>query len=107
MEQGQWTRCIEKARSHSTPVLHKYIAIYASQLIKDGFTAEALNLYTSNGVPAMTQNFNIYNQIALNIFSMNGMTNPDSYDVWIKLRQMLYELVRLLHFNVQNCKTHF
>lgn len=93
VEQGQWTRCIEKAKSHSAPVLHKYVAIYASHLIKDKLTIEALNLYTTHGVPAMPQNFNVYNQIAINIFSMPNISGPEHYDLWSQLRQMLYELV--------------
>ncbi|KAI4469975.1 hypothetical protein MML48_1g12569 [Holotrichia oblita] len=92
VEQGQWTRCIEKAKSHSAPVLHKYVAIYASHLIKDKFTLEAMNLYTAHGVPAMPQNFNVYNQMALNIFSMPNTSGPDSYNLWAQLRQILYEL---------------
>lgn len=52
-EQGQWLRCIEKAKSHSAPVLHKYVALYASHLLKDGFTVEALNLYKTHGTPAI------------------------------------------------------
>lgn len=93
VEQGQWTRCIEKAKSHSAPVLHKYVAIYASHLIKDRFIMEALNLYTAHGVPAIPQNFNVYNQIAINIFGMPNISGPDHYNLWAQLRQMLYELV--------------
>ncbi|XP_022904124.2 intraflagellar transport protein 172 homolog [Onthophagus taurus] len=92
VEQGQWARCIEKAKSHSAPVLHKYVALYASQLIKEGFIAEALKLYITYGVPAVTQNFNIYNQISVNIFSMTDTYDSESYELWKRLRQMLYEL---------------
>lgn len=33
-EQGQWDRCLEAASPHGPHVLHKYVALYASQLIK-------------------------------------------------------------------------
>ena len=92
-EQGQWIRCIEKAKSHSPGVMHKYVALYASHLLKDGVTLEALNLYTIHGVPALTQNFNVYNRIAINIFNMPNVSGPDNYNLWSQLRQILYELV--------------
>lgn len=92
-EQGQWTRCIDKAKSHSPGVMHKYVALYASHLLKDGVTLEALNLYTTYGVPALTQNFNVYNRIAINIFNMPNISGTDNYNLWSQLRQMLYELV--------------
>lgn len=33
-EQGQWDRCLESASPHGPQVLHKYVALYTSQLIK-------------------------------------------------------------------------
>lgn len=33
-EQGQWAKCLETAKPHGPQVLHKYIALYATQLIK-------------------------------------------------------------------------
>lgn len=32
--QGQYTKCLEMAKPHGDQVLHKYVALYASQLIK-------------------------------------------------------------------------
>lgn len=90
-EQGQWARCLEKAKSHSAPVLHKYVALNATQLLKDGYTLEALALYVNHGAPAMSQNFNIYTRIALDIFEMSGIS--DNYNVWAQLRRALFELV--------------
>lgn len=92
-EQGQWARCIEKAKAHNTPILHKYVALYAAKLLKDGFVVEALNLYSAHGAPAMPQNFNIYNHIATEIFGANDLSGPDNYGVWEQLRQMLQEIV--------------
>lgn len=92
-EQGQWLRCIEKAKTHSPPVLHKYIALYATHLLKDGFVIEALNLYNSYGTPAIAQNFNIYTRIATDIFGMPGISDQESLEVWVQTRQMLFELV--------------
>ncbi|KAJ8934987.1 hypothetical protein NQ314_013074 [Rhamnusium bicolor] len=89
-EQGQWARCIEKAKAHNTPILHKYVALYAAKLLKDGFVVEALNLYSTYGAPAMPQNFNIYNHIATEMFGTNDLSGSDSYSVWEQLRKMLF-----------------
>jgi hypothetical protein len=90
-EQGQWTRCIDKAKTHSAPILHKYVALYAAKLLKDGFIKEALSLYSTHGAPAMPQNFNIYNHIASEIFALPDISG--SFGIWEQLRQMLYEIV--------------
>ncbi|XP_017777562.1 PREDICTED: intraflagellar transport protein 172 homolog [Nicrophorus vespilloides] len=92
-EQGQWVRCIEKAKTFGGVVLYKYVAQYASQLLRDGFTLEALSLFLSHSAPPTPQNFNIYNRIAANIFSMPNISGPDHYNTWVQLRQMLLELV--------------
>ncbi|CAG9816108.1 unnamed protein product [Phaedon cochleariae] len=91
-EQGQWARCIEKAKAHNAPILHKYVALYAAKLLKDGFVLEALDLYATHGAPAMPQNFNIYNHIATEMFGFNDLGSPESYSVWENLRQMLLEI---------------
>ncbi|KAF2887801.1 hypothetical protein ILUMI_18372 [Ignelater luminosus] len=109
-EQGQWLRCIEKAKSHSAPVLHKYIALYASHLLKDGFTIEALNLYKTHGAPAIAQNFNIYTRIATDIFGMPGTSGPEHFDLWMELRQMLFDLNKNLQAAIDvpvQSKAHF
>ncbi|KAK9871476.1 hypothetical protein WA026_012850 [Henosepilachna vigintioctopunctata] len=95
-EQGQWNRCLEKAKTQNPPILHKYVALYAAKLLKDGFVKEALNLYCSHGAPAMPQNFNIYNHIASEMFSLPDLSGPESYNEWEKLRQMLFEITESL-----------
>lgn len=92
-EQGQWARCIEKAKAHNTPILHKYVALYAAKLLKDGFIQDALNLYATYGAPAMPQNFNIYNHIASELFASPDLVGSDAYAIWDKLRQVLFEIV--------------
>ncbi|XP_055687572.1 intraflagellar transport protein 172 homolog [Lutzomyia longipalpis] len=92
-EQGQWTRCIEKAKQHSSPILQKYLALYAAQLIRDGDCTAALNLYLSHGVTANAQNFNIYNRIAVECL---GLREPDGQSVWKNLRTFLHQLIQVL-----------
>lgn len=33
-EQGQWAKCLETAKPHGPQILHKYVALYATHLIK-------------------------------------------------------------------------
>ncbi|XP_056632969.1 intraflagellar transport protein 172 homolog [Diorhabda sublineata] len=109
-EQGQWTRCIEKAKSHSNPILHKYVALYAAKLLKDRLIIEALQLYYTHGAPAIPQNFNIYNHIATEMFGANFMSDPDSYATWEQLRQILFEINEHLENAVNvnaETKVHF
>ncbi|XP_025413024.1 intraflagellar transport protein 172 homolog isoform X3 [Sipha flava] len=90
--QGKWSKCLDVARSHGQVVLHKYIALYATDLIREGNAIEALNLYTQYGAPAFPQNFNIYRRIALDVFGKRGMEKEESYDIWAKLRDMFFKL---------------
>lgn len=89
-EQGQWIKCIEKAKTLNAPTLHKYIALYATQLLKEESAMQALNLYNKYGTPALPQNFNIYNRIASDILKSREVLD---YDSWSKLRQLLFDLV--------------
>lgn len=92
-EQGQWSRCIEKAKTHSTPVLHKYVALYAAQLLKDGFIQDVLTLYNTYGAPAIPQNFNIYNRLCSEVFAMPDISGAEGYGIWSQLRHILNEIV--------------
>lgn len=92
-EQGQWTRCIEKAKQNSSAILHKYLAMYAAQLIRDGDCTTALKLYLTYDTPAIPQNFNIYNRIAVECF---GLREPDVSHFWKDLRTFLYQVTQAL-----------
>lgn len=94
VEQGQWSKCLEKAKQHGSPTLHKYVALYAAQLLQSGNVLSALNLYTTYGAPALPQNLNIYNRIASYLFAMPN--TAEEYNLWDELRQMLYNLVGFL-----------
>ncbi|XP_026810375.1 intraflagellar transport protein 172 homolog isoform X2 [Rhopalosiphum maidis] len=91
--QGKWSKCLDVARPHGQVVLHKYIALYATDLLREGNAFEALNLYTQYDVPAFPQNFNIYRRIALDVFSKREMDKVESYDIWAKLRDMFFKLM--------------
>nr|CAD7263275.1 unnamed protein product [Timema shepardi] len=95
-EQNQWSRCLETASQHSQQVLHKYVALRSTQLIQEGFTLEALSLYSKYEAPLFPQNFNIYKRLAIDMFGMKGLSSPDSYTSWTQLRAMLLHLVSWL-----------
>lgn len=93
-EQEQWVRCLEKAKQHGGAVLHKYLALYAAQLIRDNDFVTALGLYLAHGAPPLPQNFNIYNRIALECFTMR---EPDGMAIWKDLRLFLFQVHQSLN----------
>ncbi|KAJ4427860.1 hypothetical protein ANN_23861 [Periplaneta americana] len=95
-EQGQWVKCLETAKQHGPQVLHKYVALYATQLIKDGYPLEALALYTKYDAPLYPQNYNIYKRIAMDMFNMPALDTPDAYSSWAQLRNILFSLTEAM-----------
>ncbi|XP_053566907.1 LOW QUALITY PROTEIN: intraflagellar transport protein 172 homolog [Bombina bombina] len=91
-ERGQWEKCIETAAKQSYKVLHKYIALFATHLIKEGHWDKALSLYVQHGAPSNAQNFNIYKRIFVEMVSADAMNNADVYRAWADLRDVLYNL---------------
>uniref|UniRef100_A0A672S0Q9 Intraflagellar transport protein 172 homolog n=1 Tax=Sinocyclocheilus grahami TaxID=75366 RepID=A0A672S0Q9_SINGR len=84
-ERGQW----EKWINTNFKVLHKYIALYATHLIKEGEAEKVLNLYTQHGVPAYSQNFNIYKRMFLELVSLRDRDCAEAYQMWANLRDIL------------------
>ncbi|VVC40970.1 Armadillo-type fold,Tetratricopeptide-like helical domain [Cinara cedri] len=105
--QGKWSKCLDVARPHGQVVLHKYVALYATDLLREGNAFEALNLYTQYGAPALPQNFNIYRRIALDVFGKRGMDQVECYDIWAKLRDMFFKLTENVNQTDSDCGTEF
>lgn len=95
-EQGQWTRCIEKARQFSETAMHKYLAQYATELIHSRKCVDALQLYIQYGAPIINQNLNIYYRITLDCFSL---TEKEGIRVWKDLRNFLFQLSQAMQSN--------
>lgn len=74
-------------------MMHKYLALYATQLIHDGDCVAALGLYLKHGAPASPQNYNIYLRITLECF---GQREPDGVNVWKDLRSFLFHLTQAI-----------
>uniref|UniRef100_A0A3Q0QW63 Intraflagellar transport 172 n=1 Tax=Amphilophus citrinellus TaxID=61819 RepID=A0A3Q0QW63_AMPCI len=54
-ERGQWEKCMETASRQNFQILHKYVALYATHLIKEEKAPKALQLYAQHGVPPNPQ----------------------------------------------------
>lgn len=93
-EQGQWLRCLDKAKQINAAVLQKYVALYAAQLIREGDCLTALSLYLTYGAPPLEANFNIYTRIAMDCFALREEQAKD--DQWRNLRDFLYKLMKSL-----------
>ncbi|BFY99323.1 hypothetical protein BsWGS_02362 [Bradybaena similaris] len=92
VERGEWSKCIQTAEQQSPKVLHKYLALYATHLIKNNNSLAALQLYAKYGTIANPQNFNIYKRIFMDILVRRDMSKPEAYRSWADLRDMMYDL---------------
>uniref|UniRef100_A0A2K5EYN7 Intraflagellar transport protein 172 homolog n=1 Tax=Aotus nancymaae TaxID=37293 RepID=A0A2K5EYN7_AOTNA len=92
VEQGQWDKCIETATKQNYKILHKYVALYATHLIREGSSAQALALYVQHGAPANPQNFGIYKRIFTDMVSSPGTNCAEAYHSWADLRDVLFNL---------------
>lgn len=54
-ESGDWDKCLELAEKQGGPVLAKYVALYAAELIKTNAPLSALGLFAKYGAPANPQ----------------------------------------------------
>ncbi|KAF7654055.1 hypothetical protein LDENG_00075250, partial [Lucifuga dentata] len=91
-ERGQWDKCLDTASKQNFKILHKYVALYATHLIKEGDTVKALQLYVQHGVPPNPQNFNIYKRLFLDLISLPGTEGPQCFRMWADLRNFLWQL---------------
>ncbi|KAJ7341442.1 hypothetical protein JRQ81_005540 [Phrynocephalus forsythii] len=92
MEREQWEKCLETAATQNYKVLHKYVALYATKLIREGSWDKALSLYIQHGVPANAQNFNIYKRLFVEMVNVPGMNRAEAYHSWADLREVLLGL---------------
>ncbi|XP_075772378.1 intraflagellar transport protein 172 homolog [Pelodiscus sinensis] len=91
-EREQWEKCLETAAKQNYKVLHKYAALYATHLIREGSFAQALSLYVQHGAPANPQNFNIYKRLFVELVNAPGMSSAEAYPGWASLRDVLFTL---------------
>ncbi|KAM3856962.1 intraflagellar transport protein 172 homolog [Vipera latastei] len=92
VERGQWEKCLETAAKQNYKVLHKYVALYATYLIRENCWDKVLSLYIQNGAPANVQNFNIYKRLFMEMVNAANMNRPEAYHSWADLRDVLFNL---------------
>ncbi|XP_062822761.1 intraflagellar transport protein 172 homolog isoform X1 [Anolis carolinensis] len=92
VEREQWEKCLETAAKQNYKVLHKYVALYATHLIREGSWEKALGLYVQHGAPANGQNFNIYKRLFVEMANASGMNSAEAYHRWADLRDLLFGL---------------
>ncbi|XP_060947369.1 intraflagellar transport protein 172 homolog [Limanda limanda] len=91
-KRGQWEKCLSTASKQNFKILHKYVALYATDLIKEGNAQKALQLYLQHGAPPNPQNFNIYKRLFLDLINLPDTDRPESYRMWADLRNFLMQL---------------
>ncbi|XP_058470061.1 intraflagellar transport protein 172 homolog [Solea solea] len=91
-ERGQWDKCLDTASKQNFKILHKYVALYATHLIKEEDAVKALQLYVQHGAPPNPQNFNIYKRLFLDFINLPDTNGPESYRMWADLRNFLLQL---------------
>jgi len=96
VEQGNWSKAIATASGHGPEVLHKYVAMHATQLIREGNPQTALQLYTKHGAPPYQANFNIYKRIGVDLFSAKQLDTAEAYNTWAELRDLYLGLLESL-----------
>ncbi|XP_069580919.1 intraflagellar transport protein 172 homolog [Brachyistius frenatus] len=92
VERGQWEKCLDTAAKQNFKILHKYVALYATHLIKEGDALKALQLYVLHGAPPNPQNFNIYKRLFLDLINLPDTDGPECYRTWADLRNFLLQL---------------
>ncbi|XP_053239953.1 intraflagellar transport protein 172 homolog isoform X3 [Podarcis raffonei] len=92
VEREQWEKCLETAAKQNYKVLHKYVALYATHLIREGCWDKALSLYVQHGAPSNAQNFNIYKRLFVEMVNVPGMNCAEAYHSWADLRDVLFNL---------------
>ncbi|VDN00883.1 unnamed protein product [Thelazia callipaeda] len=91
VEQGEWIKALETARQHKhQPLLDKYVALYAFQLIKDERFFEAIEVFEKFGASSNPNNFHIYQKLIEKVINGRDMNDAKVYTKWASLRNMLF-----------------
>jgi intraflagellar transport protein 172 len=88
-EQGQWNKCLERAK-HNAESLSKYMAKYVTHLIKSRLPRDALKVYMDYGTPCNREHFPLYR--ALGVLLLSDI-NMEDFDTWSEMRNMMFSVV--------------
>ncbi|VDM09167.1 unnamed protein product [Wuchereria bancrofti] len=70
-------------------MLDKYVALYATELIKEKRYDEATIAFEKYGASSNSNNFNIYQRLTEEVINVRNMDNPNVYRRWATLRNVL------------------
>eukprot|EP01116_Phalansterium_solitarium_P017851 TRINITY_DN4518_c0_g1_i1.p1 TRINITY_DN4518_c0_g1~~TRINITY_DN4518_c0_g1_i1.p1 ORF type:complete len:1449 (+),score=743.80 TRINITY_DN4518_c0_g1_i1:1439-5785(+) len=93
---NEWDRVFELARAQGQDVLGKFLAKYATQLVKDDQIAKALAVFVKHGPIAIAENFALYTELARTVLQMSG-DSDELEEPYQLLRKMMFKLVANLH----------
>ncbi|XP_059491021.1 intraflagellar transport protein 172 homolog [Neocloeon triangulifer] len=91
-QQEQWTKCKQVAQENGG--LSTYLVLHASHLLKTGKPLEALEVYASNQpIPTLDSGtLSTVRMIALAILSLPNLSDAQSYEKWVSLRNILLQM---------------
>ncbi|VDK57787.1 unnamed protein product [Anisakis simplex] len=90
IERGFWEKALETAKQQNyQPLMDKYVALYVSNLISDQRFADAIEAFEKYGTSSNPHNFNIYQKLISQVVNSRLEINPESYEIWSHLRNML------------------
>ena len=92
VEQGNWGKAVSTAAEHGPELLHKYLAMQATHLIKEQQPAAALQLYREHGAPNYRANYNIYKRIGVDLFGSRSLDTEEAYTTWAALRDLYLQV---------------
>ncbi|CAJ0935299.1 unnamed protein product, partial [Mesorhabditis belari] len=109
IERGQWEKAIETAKQQKhAPLLDKYVAKYASHLIKDGDYTKASKLFERYGAAGKEENFNIYKTIFDEVAGTQMSTLLEEFERLSLVRNVFQSIVSNLetakspHYHIYN-----
>ncbi|VDK73481.1 unnamed protein product [Litomosoides sigmodontis] len=90
LERDEWEKALEIARQQKHQLLlDKYVALYATELIKADRYAEATAAFEKYGASSNPNNFNIYQRLVEKVINARNMDHPHAYGKWAALRNVL------------------
>jgi intraflagellar transport protein 172 len=92
-EQGQWGKCLERAKQNPD-TLSKYMGKYVTHLIKSNSTRDALKVYMDYGTPCNREHFSLYRALAIILLTD---INMEDFETWSELRNTMYSVVNALN----------
>lgn len=93
---NEWDKVFEIARAQGQDVLGKFLAQYATALVKEDQITQAISVFVKHGAIPINENFALYRELARTVFQMPGDSEELEQPMTL-LRKMMFKLVQNLH----------